>query len=85
MIFQFLINIVFDIINAVISVLPDPDELPGGISSAFNTIATYFHKANAILPVDTMFTIIGLILSVEAGVLLFKLSNWVINKVRGSG
>lgn len=80
-----LVEIIRAIIDLLIDLFPSPSSLPSGINSAFELLGGYFKKANAILPVDTMVTIFSLILTLEAGILAFKISNWVINKFRGSG
>lgn len=85
MIFQKIIDVFFSIVEFLIGLLPDPDTLPSGIGTAFSSIGTYLRKANAILPVDTMITIMGLTLAVEGGILAFIVLNWIYNKIRGSG
>ena len=60
-------------------------DLPSSVNDAFQTVSIYFQKANAIFPIDTIFTIIGLVLAIESGILAIKLINWALNKFRGSG
>lgn len=84
MLIEFLLNVFEAVFSRILSILPT-GSLPSEVSSAFTTIATYFQKANAILPVDTLFTLIGLTLTIEFSIVLFNLANYVINKIRGSG
>ncbi len=80
-----IIELIRALIDLLIDLFPSPSSLPSGINDAFTLLGQYFQKANAILPVDTMITILGLILTLESGILAFKIANWVINKFRGSG
>lgn len=85
MIFQALINIIFSVLDFIIGLLPDPTSLPDEMSDAFTQIASYLKKVNHYLPMETIFSIIGLIFAIETGLLLFTVFNWLYNKVRGSG
>ena len=80
-----LIKIFSGLVNFLLSILPTADAIPSEINQAFSLVAGFFKKANAIFPVDTTFTIIGMIITIEAGILVFKVANWGINKIRGAG
>lgn len=73
------------ILDAMIFLLPNASGLPTEISSAVVSFAPYFSKANSFLPVSTVFSIMALVLVFESGILLFKILNWILNKLRGSG
>ena len=85
MITETIIHIFQKIILAVLSILPSASSVPSQINSAFTLFAGFFQKANAIFPMDTVFTIIGITISVEAAILAFKLGDWLYNKIRGTG
>jgi len=85
MIADILLNTINWVVQFFISLLPNSGELPDGITNAFSTFASYWNMANSILPMNTFFSIIVLGLAFEAGYLTFKLINFVVNKVRGSG
>lgn len=55
--------------------------LSSNFSSAITTANTYISAVDYILPTTTLFTIIGLFLSVETFIILFKIINWVIRKI----
>lgn len=82
---QALLLILFLFIDGLISLLPNFDGLPENVASAFDNVSTLLNQANYYFPVDTAFTIITLIVTFEAGIFLYKMINWVINKLRGSG
>jgi hypothetical protein len=71
------------IIQGLVSILPNGSSMPSQINSAFTTFAGFFQKANAIFPMDTVFTIMGLILTLEASILSFHIGNWIYTKIRG--
>lgn len=62
--------------------LPDAS-LPGAVSTAFATAGTYYKTADVFFPMDTAFTILGLILLFEGGVLTYKILMWTIKKIPG--
>lgn len=55
--------------------------LNSNIASSLTTASGYLHSINAILPVDTMLTILGISLSFESGYLFYKIIMWVIKKI----
>jgi uncharacterized membrane protein SirB2 len=85
MITGFLLWILYQFFSLVIYVFPNFGGLPTQMTDALNAMQTYLQKANSILPVDTMLVVIGIALTFEAAVLTFRLTNYIVNKVRGSG
>ncbi len=84
MVLEAIINIFMFVLGGLLSLLPSV-AIPTNVDSAFTTFATFFHKANAIFPMDTVFAIISITLTIETGILTFKVANYIINKIRGSG
>jgi len=85
MILDLLLNILYYLLSAVLIIFPNYNGLPTQIISALDTVQIYLQKANSFLPMDTLMIILGLIFTFEAAILTFKLVNYVLNKVRGSG
>lgn len=85
MITEFLLILFRDILLTGISILPNADALPSGIQNGFTLFSNYFNMADKLFPVSTIFQIIGVGLSFELGILLFKVINFAIKKLRGSG
>lgn len=85
MITELLLIMFNNLLRFTISLFPNAQTLPTEITSALVTFDSYFDKINSFLPLDTLFVIISLILTFEAGILTFKILNWVLNKLRGSG
>jgi hypothetical protein len=88
MIADIFIRIFLDLAGFIIGLLPSPQSLPnylGPVDNAFASIAPYFSKANAFLPVDTMFIIFSIILGIEASILAVQFANWTFDKFRGAG
>jgi hypothetical protein len=84
MVLEAIISLFVFVFGGLLSLLPTVS-IPSNVNDAFTTFATFFHKANAVFPMSTVFTIIGLTLAIESGILLFKIANYIINKIRGSG
>lgn len=85
MIFNIIIGILISVLLFFISLLPDGIPLPTIISDSFATLSTYLGQANTFFPIDTALQIIGLGIVVELSIVTFKMFNWVLNKIRGSG
>jgi hypothetical protein len=45
--------------------------------------AGFFQKAEALFPMDTVFTIIGLTFLIEGSILVFNIADWLYDKIRG--
>jgi len=87
MITNLFIGIVKGIVTFLVNLLPNYDTLPypSAIDSAFDFLATAFQKANVLFPVDVVLIQLGILLTIGGAVLIFKASNFVVNKVRGAG
>jgi len=85
MIVSFFITILSAILSGLIALLPSTSAINSNVDSAITFFAPKFSTWNDVLPVDSLLTIIGLVLTFEAGLLLFFSINWIFNKIRGSG
>lgn len=85
MITEIILRMFRSVLQIALMLLPNSSPLPIQIQSSLNSMSTYFNYANKLLPIDTIFVIIGLGLLFESTILLFKLVNFAINKLRGSG
>lgn len=83
MITNAILNLLYIAISAFlipIKQLPDAT-LPANISSAIQTAQGYFSSFNFIFPVSTFIAIIGIVLTIEAGVMIYKVIMWIIKKI----
>jgi len=55
--------------------------LPSAFTSAMTSASTYISAFNDFLPVGTLLTILGLVLTIEIFINSFKLINWAIKKI----
>jgi len=60
--------------------LPDAT-LPANILTAISTAQGYFSSFSFVFPVSTFLAIIGLVLTIEAGVMIYKVIMWLIKKI----
>jgi len=60
--------------------LPDVS-LPANISTSIVSAGSYFSSFDFIFPVSTFLIIMGIVLSVEAGVVIYKIVMWLIKKI----
>ena len=68
------------VITSPLRLLPDVS-LPAGIASAITTANSYISALNFVAPIDTILIIIGLVISVEGGIIVWKIINWLIRKI----
>jgi len=85
MITLFIISAFASLVSYLLSLLPAPETIPSNIDSALTTMGAYFSKLNMFLPVDTLLTLLSLFITIETGILTYKIVIFVYNKIRGSG
>lgn len=83
MITEALLNIVYLFVFAVTSPLRllSDVSLSADLISAISTANTYIAAVDFIFPVTTFLTILGLVLTIEAFIVLYKIIIWVIRKI----
>jgi hypothetical protein len=80
MLATFLLNIVYYLVVGFVGIFPDVS-LSDSVSSSVATASTYISGLNIILPVATLLSIVGLVLTIEGVILLIKIINWFIRKI----
>jgi hypothetical protein len=78
-----ILEIIYLFIKALeypIKSLPDVS-LPSNIASAISSAGGYLASFDLIFPVSTFLTIFGLILTIEAAILVYKIVMWLIKKI----
>lgn len=85
MILDAILNIFFNFLRLLISLLPPSQGLPDTFTTSFDFFIAQATQWNNFFPVTALFTVLGLTFALEAGIFGFKSFNWIINKVRGSG
>jgi len=83
MITSALLQIPLFFIELVLGLIPTSDGLPSGVSAAISTAVTYAKGVSFIFPIETLFQVLLLVFSVEAGLLAWKFINWLIKKIPG--
>ena len=83
MILTGILNLVFMFLTILLSPLTlfGDVTLPSSFATAITNTSGYYNSLNAILPVDTMLTILGLSLAIEGAYLTYKIIMWVIAKI----
>ena len=81
MIIDGIINFIFTILQTIIGALP----IGGGLPTEVHTAGTFFGNYLAILdplvPISTLGTIIGLIITFELALFAFKTIKWLISYI----
>lgn len=85
MLTNFWLVFVANIIKAFAWVLPDYTGMPPEIGTAINALRSGIDTLGFVLPFDTLFQILGVGLVIEGSIFAFVWSNWLFNKLRGSG
>jgi len=83
MIIDVILQIPLFFLKMVLALIPSSGGLPAGVGSAISTAVGYIRGVSFIFPIETLFTILLLILGIEAGLLVWKFINWLIKKVPG--
>lgn len=86
MITQFVLNIFVSIINFFIGLLPNVTSLPDSFNDFINFIISFFGNMVYIFPpFEAVYTILGIIITIEISILTWKSFDYIYNKIRGSG
>lgn len=83
MITSALLQIPLFFIELVLNLIPTSDGLPAGIASAISTAVSYAKGVSFLFPIETLFQVLLIVFSIEAGLLLWKFINWLIKKIPG--
>jgi len=81
MIIDAIINFAYFLIQTFIGFFPSSTGLPDEVHTAASAIGGYFGIWDPVLPLDTLATCVGLIISVELGIFGFKTFKWIISHV----
>lgn len=81
------INIFTSLIHGVVSILPTAPSpvLPTAFTNAMTWVVSSASAWNQVLPLDTAFAVIVLIMAFEAIFWGFKLGVFIYDKIRGAG
>lgn len=71
MIIDFIINLGANIFSAIVNVMPTAS-LPATVSNAFDFFVPFWQKANSIVPMTDLFSVLGAIIAIEIIFLTFK-------------
>lgn len=85
MVVYYLIKIVLyllEIITSPLLLLPVAN-LSSSLTSALTTAGNYLAIFDIFVPLGTLFTVVGLMLGIEAGYFTYKGIKWLYNKIPG--
>jgi len=80
MITTFFVTIGANFYSILIGLLPT-GTLPAGVSSSIVTIVSSMYRFNALLPVDTLFTVLAASMVFEGAMILWDIIHWIIRKI----
>lgn len=76
MIIEFLVGVVLAVLGGFLSLIPS-FELPEVPPAMFGELTRWLNAVNAIFPIDTLFTIMGLALALWMGVFAWNFVLWL--------
>jgi hypothetical protein len=74
-----LISLPIAVLTYLVGLLPDYSGLPSGMETAITTIGSYIAQTGDILPLDTIGTVIGLIIAIELVIMTFNTLAWLFH------
>jgi len=69
------------ILTLVISIFPNGNGLPDEVMTASTVIGGYAHTFDALLPIDTLFTVLTLTISVQLAIGAFNALRWIVSYI----
>lgn len=73
------------ILSFIIQILPDSNGLPEEIGDGFETIVAYIYQFDAVIPLISFLVVVKWAITLELGIIGFKLIRLLLNFTRGSG
>jgi len=84
MIISAIITFLTGIVLWLLNLLPNADPtILSNVTTQFAAFKTWIGTANNVFPVDTLFTVLGLILVLESGLYLWKAFKWIGGIISG--
>lgn len=78
-----ILNVVFFFLNFLVNLIPVGGSFPSEFTSALSFFIAQAVLWDKFIPVLTIFTILGLVFTFEAGIFAFRSIDWVYTKFRG--
>lgn len=69
------------IISTVVFLLPSGGGFPTEVGTAINYFAGYVGIVDPLLPIDTLHTIILLVVGLEIAILSFRMAKWLLSHI----
>ena len=85
MIFTGFVYIGSYILQLIVSILPTSTGFPPDVASAFATMGGYVQMLDTLLPISTLATVLGIIVSVDVAIFGFKTFKWLISHIPAVG
>jgi len=85
MITTFFIAVFMFFLTPILKLLPIFNGFPPQVQTALDFVHTNLAGINKLFPLDTLLTILSLVLTIETVYFTFRISIWIYNKIRGSG
>jgi len=79
MIFTGFVYVVAYLLGSIIAFLPTSTGFPASVASSFTTFAGYVQILNTLLPISTLATVLGIIISVDIAIFTFKTLKWLVS------
>lgn len=76
-----LIEIANTIIEAILSVFPTSSGFPSDVQTAFTYLGGYVGMLDPLIPIDTLGTVVGIVLTVELIIFSFRAITWIFSKI----
>jgi len=75
------LRLAFWLADFIIGILPSSEGFPEAAYEAFNQAGSYFDIWSPVIPIDVVFTCVGIVFAVELGLFGFKTLKWIISHI----
>jgi len=79
MIFTLILSFAVSIVTSILNILPLSDGFPSEVDSAFAYIGSYMSIFDVIVPIETIGTIVVLVIYFELALFAFKALKWIVS------
>lgn len=81
MIIEFLLGIIFSILNGLLSLIPATPALPNGMVNAIDSVFTLISTVGYFLPLSTLSTVLIIMFAVYNIKVIMDFISWILRKI----
>lgn len=76
-----IINTAYYVLGFFVAIFPLSAGFPSEVASAFTYLGGYVQMLDPLVPIDTLGTVVGIMVTIELTIFAYKILSWIFSKV----